>query len=153
MYGPQLSTTGLLVVIGVAASAFAISIYFMEKVWRRRYSAALQRVRDRTPCSDEEFVRSLAFDRMSREAEVALIIRQVFADSLGIPCEAITRMTCFGRDSDMLPLCDSLDTFEIVLQLEDQLNMAIPDQVASNIQSPFLNGNMRRGDLLHPQFH
>jgi acyl carrier protein len=142
MHGTQLSTTGLLLVIGVAASAFAISVYFMEKVRRRRYSVALRRVRDRMPCSDEEFVHGLGFDRMSREAEVALIIRQVFADSLGIPPEAIRQTTCFGRESDMLPLCDSLDTVEIVLQLEDRLNTVIPDQVLSEIPVPFLNGNM-----------
>ena len=88
MHWTELSLTGRLIVIAVVTVACAIFIsfiYLMEIARRRRYFAALQRVRERTPCSDEEFIRSLGFDRMSREAAVALTLRQVLADILGIP--------------------------------------------------------------------
>lgn len=147
MQSTQLPLNGCLLVISAIAVAYAVVVYVMERARRRRYFAALQRVRNRTPCSDDEFVRGLGLDRMSEDAETALTIRRVLAESLQVPPEAITQTSCFGRDSDMIPLCDSLDTIEIVLQLEERLGMAIPDEVLTCTQNPFVVGTV--GGMIH----
>ena len=130
-----------------AGVCFGVYAYFTERARRRRYRAALQRVRERTPCSDEEFVRKLGLDPMTRDAEVAVGIRKAFADCLGISPQAITPTTSFRRDLDMLSLCDSLDILGIVFRIEEQLHLAIPNRVLSIIPSPFVEDTF--GEMIH----
>ena len=52
-------------------------------------------------------------------------ISEIVADQLGITPDTITRETTFG-DLD----ADSLDVVEVIMALEDEFGVEIPDEVA-----------------------
>lgn len=58
-------------------------------------------------------------------------IQEIIADVLKIEPEQITPEKSFEDDLG----ADSLDRVEIIMQLEDELGVEIPDEVAENIKT------------------
>ena len=56
-------------------------------------------------------------------------IREIVAEQLGIDAETITLETTFN-DLD----ADSLDVVEVIMALEDEFGIQIPDEVAEKIK-------------------
>ena len=56
-------------------------------------------------------------------------IREIVAEQLGIDAETITLETTFN-DLD----ADSLDVVEVIMALEDEFNIQIPDEAAEKIK-------------------
>ncbi|MBR4945210.1 MAG: acyl carrier protein [Peptococcaceae bacterium] len=56
-------------------------------------------------------------------------IREIVADQLSIDAETITLATSFN-DLD----ADSLDVVEVIMALEDEFGIAIPDEVAEKMK-------------------
>ena len=57
-------------------------------------------------------------------------IREIVAEQLGIDAETITLETTFN-DLD----ADSLDVVEVIMALEDEFGIQIPDEVAEKIKN------------------
>ena len=57
-------------------------------------------------------------------------IREIVAEQLGIDAETITLETTFN-DLD----ADSLDVVEVIMALEDEFGIQIPDEVAEKIRN------------------
>ena len=55
----------------------------------------------------------------------------IVADQLGVEKEKITRNSHFVNDLG----ADSLDTVELVMELEEEFDISIPDEVAEKIQT------------------
>jgi predicted RNase H-like HicB family nuclease/acyl carrier protein len=89
------------------------------------------------PWPDDDFVRELGLVPGTKEAKIAVGVRQAFGDWLQIPAGALKAESSLGRDSDMRRLADSLDVVELELLLEEKAELAIPLTLLSSIPSPF----------------
>ena len=65
------------------------------------------------------------------DAEVAEALKQIIAEQMGVSVDTITDETSFVNDLG----ADSLDTVELVMNLEDAFEINIPDEVAEKIQT------------------
>ena len=63
-------------------------------------------------------------------ASVEERVIEIVAEQLGHDKEKITRETNFVNDLG----ADSLDTVELVMELEEEFNISIPDEAAEKIQ-------------------
>jgi hypothetical protein len=148
MASSQLSAGELTVVIATLVLGLAVWIFFAERARRRGLRVAGQRLRERTPCPDEEFVAKLGFAPGSREAAAALGVRLAVAETLGVAPETMTPTTSPSRDPDLRPFCDSLDVVLLFERIQERLNVSIPDRVLGRIQDPVsaddLGGTIRR---------
>lgn len=57
-------------------------------------------------------------------------VTDIVAEQLGVDKEKITRETSFVNDLG----ADSLDTVELVMELEEEFDISIPDEAAEKIQ-------------------
>ncbi|MCS7304537.1 MAG: acyl carrier protein [Thermoguttaceae bacterium] len=64
-------------------------------------------------------------------ASVEERVIEIVAEQLGVPKERITRDTSFVNDLG----ADSLDTVELVMELEEEFNINIPEDAAEKIQT------------------
>jgi acyl carrier protein len=64
-------------------------------------------------------------------ASVPERVIEIVADQLGVDKEKITRETSFVNDLG----ADSLDTVELVMELEEEFDINIPDDAAEKIQT------------------
>ena len=64
-------------------------------------------------------------------ASVADRVIEIVADQLGVEKEKIGRETSFVNDLG----ADSLDTVELVMELEEEFDINIPDDAAEKIQT------------------
>lgn len=64
-------------------------------------------------------------------ASVEERVIKIVAEQLGVEKEKITRDTSFVNDLG----ADSLDTVELVMELEEEFDINIPDEVAEKIQT------------------
>ena len=55
---------------------------------------------------------------------------EIVAEQLGVEKDKISRETSFVNDLG----ADSLDTVELVMELEEEFNISIPDEAAEKIQ-------------------
>jgi acyl carrier protein len=58
-------------------------------------------------------------------------VKDIVADNLGVDREKITHETSFVNDLG----ADSLDTVELVMELEEEFDINIPDDAAEKIQT------------------
>jgi acyl carrier protein len=65
------------------------------------------------------------------EEATAARLRQIIAEQLGIDPDKVTDETSFVNDLG----ADSLDTVELVMVLEEEFDVDIPDDVAENLQT------------------
>ena len=56
-------------------------------------------------------------------------MKEIIADIMGLDTREITMDSSFGEDLG----CDSLDTVEIIMAIEDELDIKISDDAAENI--------------------
>ncbi len=56
-------------------------------------------------------------------------LKEIIADIVGLDTSEITMDSSFAEDLD----CDSLDTVEIIMAIEDELDIKISDDAAENI--------------------
>ena len=88
-------------------------------------------------------------------ASVMERVKDIVADNLGVDRDKITPETSFVNDLG----ADSLDTVELVMELEEEFDINIPDDAAEKIQTvgqavqfieSGMNGNSYRGsELVH----
>ena len=64
-------------------------------------------------------------------ASVEERVIDIVADQLGVDKEKVTRETHFVNDLG----ADSLDTVELVMELEEEFDVTIPDEAAEKIQT------------------
>lgn len=64
-------------------------------------------------------------------ASVEERVIEIVAEQLGVPKERITRDTSFVNDLG----ADSLDTVELVMELEEEFDINIPEDAAEKIQT------------------
>ncbi|MBK5221126.1 MAG: acyl carrier protein [Thermoleophilia bacterium] len=67
---------------------------------------------------------------MNRD-QVLTLVREHLAEELEVDVEKITETTRFREDLD----ADSLDLYELVMELEDNYGVSISEQQASRIQT------------------
>jgi acyl carrier protein len=80
--------------------------------------------RSRIPMSQEEF-------KVASEKEVEEKVISIVSEQLGVDKAEISRETSFVNDLN----ADSLDTVELIMELEDAFEMSIPDEEAEKIQT------------------
>ena len=76
----------------------------------------------------------LRFNHSRRTAQVASVaerVTDIVAEQLGVDKEKITLETSFVNDLG----ADSLDTVELVMELEEEFDINIPDDAAEKIQT------------------
>ena len=84
--------------------------------------------------SDEDFLRDLGFGDSAEEREVALAVRRAVAN-VGLIDPLYIRADDRERDElSVLPLWDSMDWVALLMELEDELGLAIPDKEAEKIK-------------------
>jgi acyl carrier protein len=66
-----------------------------------------------------------------RVASVSDKVTDIVCDQLGVPREKVTPETSFINDLG----ADSLDTVELVMELEEEFDISIPDEDAEKIQT------------------
>ena len=64
-------------------------------------------------------------------AEIAQRVIDIVAEQLGVDKEKVTPQTSFVNDLG----ADSLDTVELVMELEEEFDINIPDDAAEKIQT------------------
>jgi len=69
--------------------------------------------------------------RILKVASVQERVIDIVAEQLGVSKEQITRETSFVNDLG----ADSLDTVELVMELEEEFDINIPDDAAEKIQT------------------
>ncbi len=67
---------------------------------------------------------------MTRE-EVTTLVREHLAEELEIDVERVTEQSRFKEDLD----ADSLDLYELVMELEDRYGVSVPEEDAARIQT------------------
>ncbi len=65
------------------------------------------------------------------EAEIEAKVIDIVAEQMGVDKGEISRETSFTNDLN----ADSLDTVELVMELEDEFETSIPDEEAEKIQT------------------
>lgn len=65
------------------------------------------------------------------EDAIAEKVSQLIVDKLGVDKSEVTREASFTGDLG----ADSLDTVELIMELEKEFNVAIPDEQAEKIQT------------------
>ncbi len=68
---------------------------------------------------------------MASEKEVEEKVISIVSEQLGVDKAEISRETSFVNDLN----ADSLDTVELIMELEDAFEMSIPDEEAEKIQT------------------
>ena len=68
---------------------------------------------------------------MSEEKNIEARIKQIIQDQLNVPQEKITPEAKFLEDLG----ADSLDTVELVMAVEEEFNVEIPDDKAEQLQA------------------
>ena len=68
---------------------------------------------------------------MPELAEIEQKVKKIVAEQMGVPEADIKRETSFVNDLN----ADSLDTVELVMELEDEFELSIPDEEAEKIQT------------------
>lgn len=81
-----------------------------------------------TPSS---FASSLARETVSSNSGVALQIKKMVADKLGVSLSAVTNNASFANDLG----ADSLDTVELIMELEKDFGVSIPDNEAEKLRT------------------
>lgn len=64
-------------------------------------------------------------------AEIEKRVVEIVSEQMGVSKDQITRDTSFINDLN----ADSLDTVELVMELEEEFGVNIPDEAAEKIQS------------------
>ena len=64
-------------------------------------------------------------------AEIKVKVIEIVSKQLGVAKEKITRQSSFVNDLG----ADSLDTVELVMEIEDAFDLSIPDDAAEKIQT------------------
>ena len=64
-------------------------------------------------------------------AEIEVKVIEIVSKQLGVAKEKITRQSSFVNDLG----ADSLDTVELVMEIEDAFDLSIPDDAAEKIQT------------------
>jgi acyl carrier protein len=69
--------------------------------------------------------------RVTKVASIEQRVTDIVAEQLGVEKEKISRETSFVNDLG----ADSLDTVELVMELEEEFDINIPDDAAEKIQT------------------
>ena len=77
---------------------------------------------------DEEDI-STTYDKM--ESQIAIRVKEIIEDKLGVDINEITEYSSFKEDL----AADSLDLVELVMELEDEFGISIPEGVAQSIHT------------------
>jgi len=65
------------------------------------------------------------------KSSISQIIKKITSENLGINCREITSQSNFNEDLG----ADSLDTVELIIGLEEQFNIEIPDDEARKLST------------------
>lgn len=68
---------------------------------------------------------------MATAMEVEDKVMKIVADQMSVDRAELTRQTSFQNDLN----ADSLDTVELVMELEDEFDMTIPDEEAEKLKT------------------
>ena len=68
---------------------------------------------------------------MASTAEIETKVIEIVSKQLGVAKDKITRASSFVNDLG----ADSLDTVELVMEIEDAFDLSIPDDAAEKIQT------------------
>ena len=68
---------------------------------------------------------------MPKVAEIEAKVIQIVSEQMSVDKNEISRNTSFVNDLN----ADSLDTVELVMELEDEFELTIPDEEAENLKT------------------
>ena len=81
--------------------------------------------------TSSSFASSLARETVSTNSDVALQIKKMVADKLGVSLSAVTNNASFANDLG----ADSLDIVELIMELEKEFGVSIPDDEAEKLRT------------------
>ena len=81
--------------------------------------------------TSSSFASSLARETDSTNSGVALQIKKIVADKLGVSLSAVTNNASFANDLG----ADSLDIVELIMELEKDFGVSIPDNEAEKLRT------------------
>ena len=109
--------------------------YVMRHERRQQHISAF--VAERTPQSDDQFVESCQVAGWDRGCQIAIAVRQAVARSCGVAAHFIRASDGFSHELDLLWDEDSLDSTRFWIDLQERLNLDLPDRDAERIRPPF----------------
>ncbi len=68
---------------------------------------------------------------MPTREEIEQKVKEIVGEQMGVDASEMTSETSFINDLN----ADSLDTVELVMELEDEFDMSIPDEEAEKLQT------------------
>lgn len=81
--------------------------------------------------TSSSFASSFARETISTESDIALQIRKLVVDKLGVSLSAVTNNASFANDLG----ADSLDIVELIMELEKEFGVSIPDDEAEKLRT------------------
>ena len=81
--------------------------------------------------TSSSFASSLARETISTESDIALQIRKLVVDKLGVSLSTVTNNASFTNDLG----ADSLDKVELIMELEKEFGVSIPDDEAEKLHT------------------
>ena len=103
------------------------------KLFRRPHQKVDAFCEGRRRQSDAEFVRDCGMDGNEAGARVAVAVRRAVARVGLVDPAFVFAPDRYPHDLGALPLWDSMDWVDLIMRLEDELGVAIPDRVAERL--------------------
>lgn len=106
----------------------------------------------RSPQDDEEFIRACNLPAGTKPSTIALGVRAAIAELGQVEPMYIRANDSFDDELISLPFWDSLDTYAVVLTLEEHLGIHISDNEAQQIRHPEMSRGMTVADFVTDTF-
>lgn len=107
----------------------------------------------RSPQGNEEFVRNCRLPAGKSTTVVALGVRATIAELGQVEPDFIRADDQFDNELISLPFWDSLDTYEVILTLQEHLGIDISDNDAQQIRHPEMSRGMTVADFASDVFN
>lgn len=118
------------------------------RFWKSASEKVKEFVRERCPQSEEAFLAGCALPANDQAMRVALGVRRAIARLGRVEPAYVHGDASFWDEISDLPFWDSLDTVELVMTLEEELGVRIPNVDAEKIRNPDDNPRLTVKDFV-----
>jgi acyl carrier protein len=100
---------------------------------RKRELREVEKFNNGQKLEDDIYLKNIGLHSNAEDARNALFLRSIIANLAKIPTQTIQPKHRLWKDYDRLPFFDSPDTVEFIMEVEDKLNVSIPDEYVEKI--------------------
>lgn len=122
----------------IIIAIIAVIVFYCWKKMPSSHAELIQELddffRDRTPLDDEDFYVQY-FQKQGVPREIPIRVRQIFAEQFGADFSRITNADDFSEEMKFIWGFDSMIDVEILVEIEKEFGITIPDKVAEEMTS------------------